>query len=173
MYPQLVNNSDVTIAGSSIDSFSLDVYVLNNTGSFTALANNEEKQFVVVGNSIVSSDSFEYIDPKLSDSDKMEQVGFDSTWIQRETEAKALADWMTEQWSKQQKVVSMQTFLNPTIQIGDVVEISYPNNGLYSSEDASIPSGFSANKFVVLSIDSAYDKDSPPTTSIACRSIYV
>lgn len=173
LYPQLVNNSDVTIAGSSIDSFSLDVYVLNNTGSFTALANNEEKQFVVVGNSIVSSDSFEYMDPKLSDSDKLEQVGFDSTWIQRETEAKALSEWMTEQWSKQQKVVSVQTFLNPTIQIGDVVEISYPNNGLYSSEDVSIPSGFSANKFVVLSIDSAYDKDSPPTTSLACRSIYI
>jgi len=173
LYPQLVNNSDVTIAGTSIDSFSMEVYVLNNTGSFTALANNEEKQFVIVGNSIVSSDSFEYIDPKLSDSDKMEQVGFDSTWIQRETEAKALSEWMTDQWSKQQKVVSMQTFLNPTIQIGDVVEISYPNNGLYSSEDASIPSGFAANKFVVLSIDSTYDKDSPPTTSLACRSIYI
>ena len=173
LYPQLVNNTDVTIAVTSIDSFSMEVYVLNNTGSFTALANNEEKQFVIVGNSIVSSDSFEYIDPKLSDSDKMEQVGFDSTWIQRETEAKALSEWMTDQWSKQQKVVSMQTFLNPTIQIGDVVEISYPNNGLYSSEDASIPSGFAANKFVVLSIDSAYDKDSPPTTSLACRSIYI
>jgi len=173
LYPQLVNNTDVTIAGTSIDSFSMEVYVLNNTGSFTALANNEEKQFVIVGNSIVSSDSFEYIDPKLSDSDKMEQVGFDSTWIQRETEAKALSEWMTDQWSKQQKVVSMQTFLNPTIQIGDVVEISYPNNGLYSSEDASIPSGFAANKFVVLSINSAYDKDSPPTTSLACRSIYI
>ena len=173
LYPQLVNNSDVTIAGSSIDSFSMDVYILNNTGSFTALANNEEKQFVIVGNSIVSSDSFEYIDPTLSDSDKMEQIGFDSTWIQRETEAIALSEWMTGQWSKQQKVVSLEIFLNPTIQIGDVVEISYPNNGLYSSEDTSIPSGFSANKFVVLSINSTYDKNSPPTTSLECRSIYI
>jgi hypothetical protein len=173
LYPQLVNNSDVTIAGTSIDSFSMEVFALNNTGSFTALANNEEKQFVIVGNSIVSSDSFEYIDPKLSDADKMEQIGFDSTWIQRETEARSLSEWMTDQWSKQQKVVSLQTFLNPTIQIGDVVEISYPANGLYSSEDSAIPSGFAANKFVVLSIDSAYDKDSPPTTSIACRSIYI
>ncbi len=173
LYPQLINNSDVTIAGSSIDSFSMDVYVLNNTGSFTALANNEEKQFVVVGNSIVSSDSFEYIDPTLSDADKMEQIGFDSTWIQRETEAKALADWMKDQWSKQQSVISMQTFLNPTIQIGDVIEVSYPANRLYSSEDSPIPSGFAANKFVVLSINSAYDKDSPPTTSIDCRSIHI
>jgi len=172
LYPQLVNNSDVTIAGASIDSFSMDVYVLNNTGTFTDLANNEAKQFVVVGNSIVSSDSFEYIDPLLSESDKQEQIGFDSTWIQKESEARELAKWMTDQWSKQQKVISIQTFLNPTIQIGDVVEVSYPSNGLYSSEDSPIPAGFTANKFVVLSIDSTYDKDSPPTTSISCRSIY-
>lgn len=172
LYPQLVNNSDVTIAGASIDSFSMDVYVLNNTGTFTDLANNEAKQFVVVGNSIVSSDSFEYIDPLLSEADKQEQIGFDSTWIQKESEARELSKWMTDQWSKQQKVISIQTFLNPIIQIGDVVEVSYPSNGLYSSEDSPIPAGFTANKFVVLSIDSTYDKDSPPTTSISCRSIY-
>lgn len=172
LYPSLVNNNDVTIAGYAIDSFSMDVYVLNNTGAFTALANDQEKQFVVIGNSIVSSDSFEYIDPDLSESDKQEMIGFDSTWIQRETEAKQLSQWMSKQWSKQQKVISLETFLNPLIQIGDVIEVSYPNNGLYSSEDSNIPSGFSANKFVVLSIDSTYDQSSPPTTSLACRSIH-
>jgi hypothetical protein len=173
LYPQLVNNTDVTIAGSSLDSFTMDTYVLNNTGAFTALANEQEKQFAVIGNRIVPADSFEYIDPTLSEADKQEMIGFDSTWIQRETEAKALSEWMRDQWSHQQKVLSMQTFLNPTIQIGDVVEVSYPDNGLYSSEDTSIPTGYAANKFVVLSINSTYDKDSPPTTSLECRSIYI
>ena len=173
LYPSLVNNTDVTIAGASLDSFTMDVYVLNNTGAFTALANEDEKQFAVIGNRIVPSDAFEYIDPTLTEADKQEIVGFDSTWIQRETEAKALSEWMRDQWSKQQKVLSMQTFLNPTIQIGDVVEVSYPSNGLYSSEDSSIPTGYAANKFIVLSINSTYDKDSPPTTSLECRSIYI
>lgn len=172
LYPSLVNNTDVTIAGVSLDSFSMDVYVLNNTGAFTALANDQEKQFAIIGNSIVPSDSFEYMDPTLTDSQKQEIVGFDSTWIQRETEAKDLASWMSTQWSKQQKVISLETFLNPIVQIGDVVEVSYPNNEIYSSEDSNIPSGFYASKFVVLSIDSTYDKDSPPTTSLACRSIH-
>jgi hypothetical protein len=173
LYPSLVNNTDVTVAGVSLDSFTMDVYVLNNTGAFTALANEDEKQFAVIGNKIVPSDAFEYIDPTLTEADKQEIVGFDSTWIQRETEAKALSEWMRDQWSKQQKVLSMQTFLNPTIQIGDVVEVSYPSNGLYSSEDSSIPAGSAANKFIVLSINSTYDKDSPPTTSLECRSIYI
>lgn len=172
LYPELVNNPDVTIVGSDIDSFSADMYVLNNTGAFTDLANSEEKQFIVVGNSIESSDSFEYVDPNISEADKQEQVGFDSTWIQKESEAKELAKWMTNQWSKQQKVLSIQTFINPIIQIGDVVQVSYPNNKIYSTEDTSIPAGYRASKFVVLSIDSTYDKDSPPTTTIECRSIY-
>jgi hypothetical protein len=173
LYPSLVNNTDVTIAGASLDSFTMDVYVLNNTGSFTALANDQEKQFAIIGNSIVPADSFEYIDPTLTDADKQEQIGFDSTWIQRETEAKALSEWMRDQWSKQQKVISLETFLNPLIQIGDVIEVSYPANDLYSSEDSSIPAGSAANKFVVLSINSAFDKDSPPTTSLACRSVHI
>lgn len=84
----------------------METYVLNNTGAFTALANSEEKQFVVVGNFIVSSDSFEYIDPNLSEADKQEQVGFDSTWLQRESEAKEMSEWMTKQWANQQRVVS-------------------------------------------------------------------
>jgi hypothetical protein len=172
LYPSLVNNPDVTIAGTSIDSFGMDIYVINNTGTFTDLANSEEKQFVVVGNYIVPSDPFEYIDPALTDEEKKEIVGFDSTWIQRESEAIELSKFMTKQWSKQQKVVTLETFFNPLIQIGDIVEISYPDNGLYSSENSTIPAGFQANKFVVLSIDSTYDKDSPPTTNIACRSIY-
>ena len=172
LYPQLVNNPDVTIVGSDINSFAMDLYVLNNTGAFTDLANNQEKQFIVVGNSIVPSDSFEYMDPGLSEADKQEQIGFDSTWIQKESEAKELSEWITTQWSKQQKVLSLETFINPLIQIGDVVEVSYPNNKIYSTEDAQIPAGYVASKFVVLSIDSTYDKESPPTTSMACRSIY-
>ena len=173
LYPRLVNNPNVTIAGASLDSFTMDVYVLNNTSSFTYLANEDEIDFTVVGNKIVPSDSFEYIDPTLSEADKQEIIGFESTWIQRESEAKALAEWMRDQWSKQQKVIAIETFLNPTIQIGDVVELSYPANGLYSSEDLSIPTGYAANKFVVLSINSTYDKDSPPTTSLQCRSVHI
>ena len=171
-FSQIVNNEDVTIVGSSFDSFTMDIFVMNNSGAFTELANGKEKQFIVVGDFVVPSDQFEYIDPALSDIDKQEQIGFESTWIQNESEAKSLANWISNQWSKQQKVITLETFINPLLQIGDVIEISYPLNKIYSSEDTSIPSGYTASKFVILSLDSTYDKDSPPTTSITCRSIY-
>jgi hypothetical protein len=168
-YPSLVQNPDVTIIGSSLDSHTMDIFVMNNSGAFTALDNGAERQFVVVGDTIVPSDPYEYMDPKLTDADKAEQVGFDSVWIQNETEAKDLAEWMTGQWARQQKVVSLETFINPLLQVGDVVEISYPLSGLYSSEDSSPPV---VGKYVILSVDTTYDETSP-TTQVVCRSIYI
>ena len=170
LYPVIVQNNDVTLVGSSLDPFTMDVFVMNNTGTFTSLSNGQEKSFVIVGNQITPSDAFEYIDPSLTDEDRSEEIAFDSLWIQKESEAIALSKWITEQWSKQQRVVSLETFINPLIQIGDVVEISYPANQLYSSEDVTPP--YSAGKYVVLEVENNYDDISPPVTRLTCRSIY-
>ena len=170
LYPVIVQNNSVTLVGSSLDPFTMDVFVMNNTGTFTELANGQEKSFIIVGNQITPSDSFEYVDPKLTDADRAEEIAFDSVWIQKESEAAALSKWITEQWSKQQRVVSVETFINPLIQIGDVVEISYPSNQLYSSEDLNPP--YAAGKYVVLSISNDYDTQSSPVTNLMCRSIY-
>jgi hypothetical protein len=167
-YPILVQNPNVTVVGSSLDSYNMDVFVMNNTGAFTALDNGAEKQFLVVGDYLGPSDPYEYMDPNLTDADKAEQVGFDSIWIQKESEAKALADWITKQWSHQQKVLTIETFINPILQIGDVVEVSYPSIGLYSSEDTFPPS---TGKYVILALDTTYDQNSA-TTQVTCRSIY-
>lgn len=167
-YPILVQNPNVTVVGSSLDSYNMDVFVMNNTGAFTALDNGAEKQFLVVGDYLGPADPYEYMDPNLTDADKAEQIGFDSVWIQKESEAKALADWITKQWSHQQKVLTLETFINPTLQIGDVVEVSYPSIDLYSSEDTAPPS---IGKYVILALSTTYDQNST-TTQVVCRSIY-
>jgi hypothetical protein len=170
LYPSIVQNNDVTLVGSSLDPFTMDIFVMNNTGAFADLANGQEKSFVVVGNQITPSDSFEYIDPKLTDEDKAEGIAFDSVWIQKESEAESLSKWITGQWSKQQKVVSVETFINPLIQIGDVVEISYPSSQLYSSEDTN--PAYAVGKYIVLTVENNYDDTSAPVTNLMCRSIY-
>lgn len=167
-YPLLVQNPDVTIVGSALDSYTMDVFVMNNTGAFTALDNGAERQFLVVGDYVGPADPYEYMNPNTTDADKAEQVGFESVWIQKESEAKALATWITDQWSHQQRVVTLRTFFNPLLKIGDVVEISYPINGLYSSEDAGATN---INKYVVLATDTNYDSESAET-QVVCRSIY-
>lgn len=166
-YPQIILNPNVTLLGYDATSFGIDAYVLNNTGAFIDLADGGEKSFIVVGETIAPLDPFEYIDPDLSSTKNEEQVAFESTWIQKEDEAKKLSTWMRTQWSKQQTVVQLEVFPNPIIEIGDVVEISYPNNLVYSSEDA----GKVAGKYIILDVEQGYSQS--PSTRITCRSIYV
>lgn len=166
-YPQIILNPNVTLLGYDANSFGIDAYVLNNTGAFVDLADGGEKSFIVVGETIAPQDPFEYLDPELSSTKAEEQVAFESTWIQREDEAKRLSDFMRTQWSKQQQVLSLDVFPNPLLETGDIVEVSYPNNSVYSSEDA----GKTAGKYIVLDIDQGYSQ--APSTRITCRSIYV
>ena len=166
-YPQIILNPNVTLLGYDANSFGIDAFVLNNTGAFVDLADGGEKSFIVVGETIAPLDPFEYIDPDLSSTKNDEQVAFESTWIQKESEAIALSKWMRTQWSKQQVVLTLDVFPNPLIETGDVVEISYPSNLVYSSEDT----GKTAGKYLVLDIEQGYSES--PSTRITCRSIYV
>jgi len=170
-YPVITMNPFATIVGSNIDAFTMEAFVINNSGTYTMLSDGETKFFKVIGDSIVKSDSFEYIDPNLTDKEKQEQFAFDSNWIQKESEANALSEWMKTQWSRQQTIIEMSVFFNPLLQIGDIVEISYPKSELYSSEDSSVPAGYSVGKYVVL--DMNHDWVDGPSTKILCRSIYV
>ena len=166
-YPQIILNPNVTLLGYDATSFGIDAYILNNTGAFVDLADGGEKSFIVVGETIAPLDPFEYIDPDLSSTKNDEQVAFESTWIQKEVEAKKLSEWMRTQWSKQQTVIQLDVFPNPIIETGDVVEISYPSNLVYSSEDT----GKVAGKYIILDIEQGYSQ--APSTRITCRSIYV
>lgn len=165
-YTEVILNPNVTIVGESLDAFSMDVFVLNNSGAFTEMSDGGDKRLIVVGDYVLPKDPFEYIDPKLTDEDKKQGIAFDSTWLQKETEAKELHDWIRAQWSKQQRVVSIETFFNPLIQIGDIIEVSYPSNYLYSSEDV----GQTVIKYVIIEVDSSSELGG--TTSVVARSIY-
>lgn len=168
-FAQITLNPFVTLLGSSTNSFGLEAYVLNNAGTFVPLADGQTRSFQVVGDQIVATDPFEYIDPEIAKLKDIEIIGFDSTWIQKEREAKELSTWMKDQWSRQQMAIDIQCFPNPLIQVGDLVEISYPLNSIYASDD-TIPSGKSASKYVILDVGHSWD--SGLATSVKCRSIY-
>ena len=169
-FAQLTLNPFVTLVGSKVDSFSIEAYVLNNAGTFVPLADGQSRSFQVVGDQIIATDPFEYIDPEVAKLKNVDQIGFDSVWIQKEQEAKKLSDWMMTQWTKQQKIVNITCFANPLLQIGDIIEVSYPLNDIYSSED-TLPSGKSVSRFVVLDISHSWNQGL--STTVKGRSIYV
>jgi hypothetical protein len=152
-------NQFVELLGYRLNSFGAEVYVLNNAGTFVPLDDSRFASFSVIGNTLVQSGQNEYLDKTINEFTVPEQVTFESVWIQKESDAKSLSDWIKGQWSKKQSVCELEVFSNPLISVGDIVTINYPSNGLDGTQ-----------KFIVSSINNSFDGGL--STKITTRSIY-
>ena len=152
-------NQFVELLGYRLNSFGAEVYVLNNAGTFIPLDDSKFASFSVIGNTLVQSGQNEYLDKTINEFTVPEQVTFESVWIQKESDAKSLSDWIRGQWSKKQSVCELEVFSNPLISVGDIVTINYPSNGLDGTQ-----------KFIVSNINNSFDGGL--STKITTRSIY-
>ncbi len=152
-------NQFVELLGYRLNSFGAEVYVLNNAGTFIPLDDSRFASFSIIGNTLVQSGQNEYLDKTINEFTAPEQVTFESVWIQKESDAKSLSDWIKGQWSKKQSVCELEVFSNPLISVGDIVTINYPANGLDGTQ-----------KFIVSSINNSFDGGL--STKITTRSIY-
>jgi hypothetical protein len=157
--PSLGLNQFVEFLGYRLNSFGAEVYVLNNAGTFVPLDDSRFASFSVIGNTLVQSGQNEYLDKTINEFTVPEQVTFESVWIQKESDAKSLSDWIKGQWSKKQSVCELEVFSNPLISVGDIVTINYPSNGLDGTQ-----------KFIVSNINNSFDGGL--STKITTRSIY-
>ena len=157
--PSLGLNQFVELIGYRINSFGAEVYVLNNAGTFIPLDDSRFASFSVIGNTLVQPGQNEYLDKTINEFTVPEQVTFESTWIQRQEDAKSLSEWIKLQWSKKQSVCELEIFSNPLISVGDIVTINYPSNGLDGTQ-----------KFIVSNINNSFEGGL--TTKITTRSIY-
>jgi hypothetical protein len=152
-------NQFVELLGYRLNSFGAEVYVLNNAGTFIPLDDSKFASFSIIGNTLVQSGQNEYLDKTINEFTVPEQATFESVWIQKESDAKSLSDWIRAQWSKKQSVCELEVFSNPLISVGDIVTINYPSNGLDGTQ-----------KFIVLGINNSFDGGL--NTKITTRSIY-
>jgi hypothetical protein len=152
-------NRFAQVLGQRLTSYGAEVYVINNSGTFVPLHDSGLHTFSVIGNYIVTSGQHEYSSKTLNETTIEEPAVFESSWIQTESDAKNLATWIENQWSKQQSVVDMEIFGNPLISVGDVVSINYPKNNLSGTE-----------KFVVTRVQNSFEGGL--STSITARSIF-
>ena len=159
VFPSVGLSQYVEVLGSRLTSFGAEVYVVNNAGTFVPLDDSQFASFSIIGNTIVQSGQNEYLDKTINEFTNPEQATFESTWIQREEDAKNLSDWIKNQWSKKQSVCDLEIFSNPLISVGDLVTINYPSNGLDGTQ-----------KFIVSSINNSFEEGL--STKITTRSIY-
>jgi hypothetical protein len=151
-------NKFATILGSKFSNHSAEIFVMNNASSFIPLSVGNEQQFFVLGNYVDNGSQHEYTE-EANESIAVEPALFSSMWIQSEADAKALYGWIKTQWSKQQQSVNMEIFGNPSIEVGDVISITYPKNDLDGTK-----------KFLVTNVEISFEEGI--STSITARSIY-
>lgn len=145
LYPSLGINKFVNVLGSRLTSFGAEVYLVNNAGTWVPLDDSSLHSFSVIGNYVVTSGQHEYTDKTVNEYSNPEPVIFQSSWIQKEDDAKAVSNWIKTLWSKQQSVINMQVFGNPLVSVGDIITINYPSNGLDGTQ-----------KFVVMNVSNSF-----------------
>jgi hypothetical protein len=107
---------------------------------------------------LVTSGQHEYKDSTINEYTDPDPVVFESQWIQKESDAKSISNWIKDLWSKQQSVVTMQVFGNPLVSVGDVITINYTSNNLDGTK-----------KFVVMNVTNSFNQGLE--TSITARTL--
>lgn len=114
-------------------------FILANSYRSNAIANGEDtltygsdnpvdQKLMIYGRTITKEDEKTIISKNDDAIRRRGQVDTEiqPEWIQSESGAQALADWITHHWADGCDEVEAEIFGNPLIQLGDIVSINYP-----------------------------------------------
>ncbi len=159
LYLSRGQNKNVTIMADKLQPFTAEMLVMNNTSGTVNLHDGEFNTFQVIGTPVVDGGVIEYSTDDSSSKAKKYPVQFDSNWIQSQTDAKRLADWITSTQLNKGRSVEMEVFGNPLIQPGDIVGIKYDLQDLTDT----------AKKYIVTAVKIGVFQG--VSTSVICRAI--
>jgi hypothetical protein len=151
-------NEYAKIIGQKISSFGGESYVLNNTSTTIPLSDGNSASFYVVGNDIGQSGQLEYSTEQPDEYNYKEPVTFAATWLQNETDVEKLAKWIKDRAVNRSRIVDMNIFGNPTLEVGNIISIKYPHQNLAGTE-----------KFIITKVSHTYNQGLG--TSVSCRTL--
>lgn len=154
---------------SNFDQIAIDEYIHDPFGAKFIIANTSRWNSVVNGEDTISYGSDNPVDQKMMITGRTIQqaeavdyevkddqairargeipLEFTSQWIQSEAAAKALGDWIVQNWADPADEIEMEVFGNPLLQVGDVIAINYPPKDMTES----------THKYFVIAVDSSWD----------------
>ena len=159
IYASTSTNQLAKVIYSKLQTFNADVYAINNSGTSVPLDDGGTTSFYILGKTINSSGSVSYTTNGPNQYTVVEPAAFSSTWIQKESDAVNLAQWIENVWSNKQSVINLSIFGNPFISVGDIIAIDYPYNNL----------DYQTQKFIVTNVSHSYNEGLE--TSISCRTL--
>jgi len=157
-YVRTGNNRYANVLAQRIQPFSFETYVLNNTSTSIPLHDGEFASFYVSGSRISKSSPIEYDTRSDTDSDNIEPLILNTNWIQSESDAKKLAEWIKSTVLNKGRIINIESFGNPLISPGDIVSINYPLQSLSGSA-----------KYIVTKVSNRFEEGI--STSVSCRAI--
>lgn len=159
LYLSRGQNKNVTIMADKLQPFTAEMLVMNNTSATVNLHDGEYNTFQVVGTPITDGGVVEYSTDNPESRAKKYSVQFDSNWIQSQTDAKRLADWIISTQLNKGRSIDMEVFGNPLVEPGDIIGVNYPIQDLSHTN----------KKYIVTGVRLGFYEG--VTTSISCRAI--
>lgn len=156
------NSRLATILAQRLQSFGAESYVLNKTATIIPLDDSNFSSFYILGNRIQRSGTIDYDTDRSENSENMESVIFQSSWIQSESAAKSLAEWIKKTVLNKGRSLEITLFGNPILSAGDIVSIRYPILGMTEAKEAT-------QKYIITRCNVEYSNGL--TTSVSCRAI--
>lgn len=103
--------------------------IVNGSDKITYGADNSvEQKALIYGRTINQED--EKIETVKDDAAILRRgevtVDFPATFIQSKNEAQELGRWITKHWAGGQDEIEIESFMNPLLQIGDLVSVNHP-----------------------------------------------
>lgn len=120
--------------------------VVNGEDTLTYGANNPvDQKIMITGRTVQQAEATDYV---VTNEQAIRARGeisieFESPWIQSESSAKAIGDWVVDNWSEPADEVEIEVFGNPLIQIGDNVAVNYPPKDMLASTHKYFVTGVS------------------------------
>lgn len=155
-----------------------DEYVHNPFGAHFIIANASRVNSVVNGEDTLTYGSDNPVDQKIMITGRTIQqaeatdyvvqddlairargeiaIEFSSGWIQSESAAKALGDWIVENWAEPADEVEVEIFGNPLLQLGDIVAVNYPPRDMAEA----------THKYFVVAVDNEWDNGLATTMTL-------
>jgi hypothetical protein len=103
--------------------------IVNGEDTLTFGSDNPVEQKLMIYGRTVTKDDEKTIVSKNDDAIRRRgsvETELQPDWIQTESGAQALADWITQHWAEGCDEVEAEIFGNPLLQLGDIVSVNYP-----------------------------------------------
>lgn len=131
-------NSAASILAQDWNNFTSTAWVLNNSSTTIPVTDGESTQLHLYGNKLNASSQLIYTTGDDKDYGIKRPIIFETKWIQRSEDAERLGEWIKNKVINKGRIIKLEVFGNPLLQIGDTISVKYDYQNFTGEENMVI-----------------------------------